>query len=450
MATTTKPSKLTLRVYQVGFGDCFLLTFHYAAGDKHVLIDFGSTARPKNAKPDLMMRVAKDIEAECGGKLHAVIATHRHQDHISGFTTNKNGKGTGDIIRALEPDVVIQPWTEDPKAKRNASDSTTVMSAPVKQFTSALQNMHEVSAAIVEEAKRMIRQRAPFKLVDQLGFIGEDNLSNLSAVQNLMTMAGVSGSKGKNFYLHYGTKSGLEHVLPGVTTHVIGPPNLEQSQKVRSQTSKDEEEFWHLRVKQAADYWQFQALAGQHITAGNGNLFPHYESTVGGVTPPHTRWFIRHMRSIRGEQLLGLVRALDSVMNNTSLILMFEIGSKVLLFPGDAQIENWSYALFDAKDKAKIRKLLAKVNLYKVGHHGSLNATPKTLWNLFHNRSATAKPKRLQTVVSTRADKHGDAGSDTEVPRETLVKALKAESEYFSTQQLKGTTKIREDFVIDL
>jgi hypothetical protein len=37
-------------------------------------------------------------------------------------------------------------------------------------------------------------------------------------------------------------------------------------------------------------------------------------------------------------------------MNNTSVILFFEVGSKKLLFPGDAQIENWSYALEDARD----------------------------------------------------------------------------------------------------
>jgi hypothetical protein len=46
MTIDCKPSKLTLRVYNVGFGDCFLLTFHYPARDRHVLIDFGSTARP--------------------------------------------------------------------------------------------------------------------------------------------------------------------------------------------------------------------------------------------------------------------------------------------------------------------------------------------------------------------------------------------------------------------
>ena len=38
-----QPAKVTIRMFNVGFGDCFLLTFHYPARDRHVLIDFGST-----------------------------------------------------------------------------------------------------------------------------------------------------------------------------------------------------------------------------------------------------------------------------------------------------------------------------------------------------------------------------------------------------------------------
>ena len=93
---TTKPNKLTLRSYQVGFGDCFLLTFHYPKFDRHILIDFGSTGIPKSSESKkksadkLMTRVAKDIQAQCGGKLHAIVATHRHQDHIK-----------GDVLRVL-------------------------------------------------------------------------------------------------------------------------------------------------------------------------------------------------------------------------------------------------------------------------------------------------------------------------------------------------------------
>src|SRR6187200_919754 len=117
------PTKITLRTYQVGFGDCFLLTFHYAQGDKHVLIDFGSTKLPAGAGTR-MLDVANDIKARVGDDLVAVVATHRHKDHISGFATSKGGKGPGDIIRQCKPRMVLLPWTEQPNLPVDATAPT--------------------------------------------------------------------------------------------------------------------------------------------------------------------------------------------------------------------------------------------------------------------------------------------------------------------------------------
>ena len=421
---STGPHKLTLRAYQVGFGDCFLLTFHYTNKDRHVLIDFGSTGLPKTARADLMLQVAKDIKNQCGGKLHAVVATHRHKDHISGFATSK-GKGSGDIIASCEPGVVIQPWTEDPDAKPDAT-SATRLSDSTKSFVGALDSMHSVSESLLSELQGL-RTGISRTAFNQLAFLGEDNLTNKSAVENLMNM-----SK-RHFYVNAGSKSGLESVLPGVKTVVMGPPTVDQSNTITKMRSKDADEFWHLL-----------GLAGQAIVPVKGNLFPRAETYA--APPAQSRWLIRRMQKLRGEQMLELVRALDGVMNNTSVILLFQAGDKKFLFPGDAQLENWSYAL----SQKKTQKLLRDVNVYKVGHHGSLNATPKSLWALFNNRSATASAKRLQTVVSTMAGKHGSSSKGTEVPRSKLVDELKKLSNYFTTQDLRTKSIIRKDFEFDL
>ena len=47
-----EPGKVTVRMYNVGFGDCFLVTFHYAPPlkDQHILIDFGSVSASVNMK----------------------------------------------------------------------------------------------------------------------------------------------------------------------------------------------------------------------------------------------------------------------------------------------------------------------------------------------------------------------------------------------------------------
>jgi len=143
------------------------------------------------------------------------------------------------------------------------------------------------------------------------------------------------------------------------------------------------------------------------------------------------RWFIEQSRKINSEQKLELVRDLDSVLNNTSVILLFETGDRKLLFPGDAQIENWSYAL---KNTAWC-DLLRDVNMYKVGHHGSLNATPKSLWKLFRHKGDEHVHDRLETLCSTKSGKHGSVNSGTEVPRIPLVNDLKTESDFSSTEE---------------
>ena len=71
--------------------------------------------------------------------------------------------------------------------------------------------------------------------------------------------------------------------------------------------------------------------------------------------------------------------------NNTSLVLAFEWGSpgsgSILLFPGDAQVGNWlswrdqTYTC-DGKTMTA-DNLMARTQIYKVGHHGSHNATAR-------------------------------------------------------------------------
>ena len=423
-ATPLRPETLTLRAYQVGFGDCFLLTFHYPkrgtkpAFDRHVLIDFGSTALPGKAPKDYLVRVAKDIETECGGKLHAVVATHRHADHINGFARQADGKGTGDIIRQLRPDVVVQPWTEDPDAQKDAL-APTAKNDPGPTFLRSLANMNVFASAVLEESHRL-RGTLGARRLAQLAFLGEDNLANADAVKNLMTM-------GKNVYVYHGSRSGLERVLPGVKVHVLGPPTLKQTSAIRRQRAIDQGEFWHL-----------QALAGRSFTVGSAPLFPRATAyRKGEKPPPFARWLIPRMLAMHADQLLEIVRILDDQMNNTSVILLFETDNRKLLFSGDAQIENWSYALEESPRASELGALLADVDLYKVGHHGSLNATPKSLWQLFDHKGPKTKPERLQTVNSTKEGKHGSADKGTEVPREKLVAALTKDSDYHTTQDVK-------------
>ncbi len=75
-----KPTALDIRAYNIGFGDCFLLTFRYGAKDqRHMLIDFGTTRKPDDAEKDHELQIAKDIAGVTSNKLDVVVATHRHK-----------------------------------------------------------------------------------------------------------------------------------------------------------------------------------------------------------------------------------------------------------------------------------------------------------------------------------------------------------------------------------
>ena len=423
-ASGTAPSTVTIRMYNVGFGDCFLVSFHYANEDRHMLIDYGSTAGPKDVHGDYMAAAAKDIQKQCRNKLHVVVATHRHRDHISGFTTE--GNATGKIIASLNPDYVIQPWTEDPNTKPNAMTATSSSFSKGKpdatdltaHFLGALDDMHRIAQTAVQFAARN-SQATRSEVSNQLAFLGEDNLKNLSAVENLMNM----GKKGKAFYVNAGMT--LNGLIPGVKITVLGPPTLKQSDAIRKERAKDPSEFWQFR-----SFWASQRLTAESLPAESSGRLLNAAPLRENDHPPNARWFIAQSRQLHMDQMLDLVRDLDSVMNNTSVILLIEVGKRKMLFPGDAQIENWSFALANEK----WRSLLADVNLYKVGHHGSLNATPKSLWKLFKRKGDAQSPDRLETLCSTKAGKHGSVQSGTEVPRTVLVNELKKESDFKSTE----------------
>lgn len=422
---TSKPNNLSIRSYQVGFGDCFLLTFHYpgVAGkmkDVHILVDCGSTGMPATAKHSLA-DVAEQIATDCGGKLDAVIASHRHADHINGFATNAGGTASGDILARLKPELVVQPWTEDPKVATDAIRPAAGTSPRVKAlagFARGLQGMHDLAALVSQDAVRL-GSALPERTRKQLSFLGETNIANLAAVRNLMTMGK------KNEYLSYGKKTGLSKLLPGVKIHVLGPPTPADYPEIEKQRSKDKDEFWNLL-----------GASARHLQPQGGHL-AFDRKFAAKSRPPHARWFAQRVTAAHIRQRLEIVRSLDDAMNNTSLILVFEVGGKKFLFPGDAQIENWNYALKDAPDAAANQKLLAATDFYKVGHHGSLNATPKTLWKLFRKKGDPAKKTTMSTVVSTMIGKHGSTTSNTEVPRATLVTELETNSVFFTTQRIK-------------
>ncbi len=452
-----KPVRIELVTYNVYFGDCFLILFHYDDDNKRsVLIDFGSTGkgkpdhgadidesdeRYKDSTGERLLNVARDIKQRTGGKLNVVVATHRHKDHIYGFGLKEAGK----VILGLETDTVIQPWTEDPDDNRDLSKKTHLMDPKTfkdngrRNFVELIDDMQEVAEAIEVEAlhlsdKEFFHKTIDTKVRDRILFAANDNkkIKNLAAVKNLQKMR-------DPHYVHFGyDKVDWTTILPGVKVHILGPPRIEDYPKITTATNTSDE-FWSLM---AMNKFFWGVLAANNTISPEGTIsqrpiFSKEKEIPNNKRPPNLRWFIRRLRNVRAEQLLGLVRFVDRALNNTSVILLFEVGDQKLLFPGDAQIENWQFLLDAANKDASLKDLLEKTTIYKVGHHGSRNATPRSLWKDFKNKTTQeSKKSRLKTVVSTMKGKHGES-EDTIVPLPKMVTEMKEQSSFISTEEIE-------------
>jgi len=185
----------------------------------------------------------------------------------------------------------------------------------------------------------------------------------------------------------------------GVDVFVLGPPASEKSLRKQDIAKGD---AYHKQ--QLAFFDGLEAMLGSveaGFAEGTGDLenrpfdarkeIPiaaaresEFFQTVYGFGPDHAEYF-RSIDDLAHETLGSLALRMDKYINNTSLVLAFRLPTgKVLLFPGDAQGGNWkSWAdpaapLKFAAEELDAHDLLAQTVLYKVSHHGSHNATPRT------------------------------------------------------------------------
>ncbi|MCA9019344.1 MAG: hypothetical protein KDA74_04330 [Planctomycetaceae bacterium] len=127
---------------------------------------------------------------------------------------------------------------------------------------------------------------------------------------------------------------------------------------------------------------------------------------------------------------------LDSDTNNTSLVLALETGNPgegdVFLFVGDAQVGNWiswRNLKFQVDGKTiDTLDLLKRTRLYKVGHHGSHNATVKRYYNKDDEsgQNGTAYGLELmEDIIAMIPVSHLTVANRWEMPHKPLYERLR-------------------------
>ncbi len=282
-----------------------------------------------------MKRSRRTSRRWSGTRLHVLVATHRHADHISGFATNKAKTGTGDIIAGLEPQLVVQPWTERPDAPEDFIGTGSVHEGRRRR-----------APAVADADERGGRRR---------GARGRQR--HLPAAASERDSVRRRRRRGQPVGGEEPRRDGQEDARP--RTCSTGRRSRRSRRCCRASRSR----FWARRrsSRRPTSSTRSRSTRRSTGTSPSSGRFARGAASAAGrarrcfPTPAPTGACARSRSRIAGssaasvpcarEQLLGLVRSMDDALNNTSVILLFEAGGKKLLFPGDAQWENWELAL---------------------------------------------------------------------------------------------------------
>lgn len=335
--------KVTIRMYNVGFGDAFLVSLPDGEKQRRILFDCGSIeAAPGVTMPSIVDRIVRDVtDSDGAARIDVVVATHRHKDHVSGF-----GQASWDQVEVKE---VWMPWTEHP-----TDEDARLIRDIQSRLAFGLEATLTARAANLGAAHRKELSRYQDLVANAL------MLSNDKAMK--MLHSGFSGNPLRRFLPAKSDASRtLEtEALPGVKVHVLGPSR--KRDVIRDMNPPKGESFLRLAGAQNSQTGlppaPFSADAVQEDYTGAG--------TLAGDD-------LQEIQRAASLSDLAVAVALDKAVNGTSLMLMLEVSGTFLLFPGDAQWGTWSAAMEDPEWK----EMLGRVAFYKIGHHGSHNATPK-------------------------------------------------------------------------
>ncbi|WP_396604500.1 hypothetical protein ACFLEY_02255 [Bradyrhizobium sp. YCK136] len=364
-----------VRMYRQGLGDCFLIALPRTDGSKrpfYVMIDCGVVLGTPDPST-IMNQVMDNIVEVTGGGVDLLIATHEHWDHLSGFVQAKQS------FDKLKVGQVWLAWTENPD----------------DELTKKLKK--EKGLALT--ALRMG--------LSQMQMAGDpDGVAELSGILEFFGLAkgpttadALSNVRAKTAKPRYclPTDPPVQPAGTNARFYVLGPPHDEKMLR-KINPSASQKETYGLALD---SFPLFMDGAGTALSNADTDrpFDQQYEIPFAYAQSAPELHFFRERywqpgdaapdawRRIDSDWLGGasdLALQLDSLTNNTSLVIAIELpGGDVLLFAADAQVGNWlswKDCLWTVDGKTVTGPdLLKNAIFYKVGHHGSHNATLKTL-----------------------------------------------------------------------
>ncbi|HKV12825.1 MAG TPA: hypothetical protein VJ725_32070 [Thermoanaerobaculia bacterium] len=395
-------SGVKIRMYRQGHGDCFLLAFRQDDGEPfYMLIDCGMKKGSKLVRE--IREVAENIRDATGGHLNLVAITHEHEDHVSGFRSEKA------VFETLTIDKLWLAWTEDPEhdlanqLREKYKDTLLGLVTASERLQGARDEgdsrVRQVIEALLEfelsDEDRALAAREPDKV--------KEKIAGITNKEGILVVKRRADQRQGTEYLRPHSEPRTLPNVSGIRFFVCGPP--EHEAKLRDMDPQGEEEFHFAAAEERSFLAAVAAAAGTHdeqeayqpfepwnrIPANSvrTSRYAQFFEKYYGLEEKYRKDDDRPWRRIDADWLRSaehFALRMNNFINNTSLVLAIELPrtKKVLLFVGDAQRGNWvSWAEkkwtsangLTGGEEVTVGDLLARTVFYKVGHHGSHNAT---------------------------------------------------------------------------
>jgi len=395
---TPPASGVKIRMYRQGHGDCFLLAFRRDDGKPfYMLIDCGMKKGSK-LQCDIT-EVAENIRDATGGHLNLVAITHEHEDHVSGF------KSEHAVFDGLTIDKLWLAWTED-LDNELADRLRTRYKDTLLGLVAAAGQLEGLGARDRSDTRvhRIIDSLLGFELSDEdRGLAATDpaKIKGRTNKEGILVVKRRADEREGTVYLRPHTKPLTVPGVHGVRFFVLGPPENEASLKDMDPQGEEfhfataEERFFLAAFASSPPTVQeaHQPFESRYripvAKAADHEHRAFFKEFYGLGNPPAAGDDDRSWRRIDGDWLRSSEQfaiRMSSYINNTSLVMAIELPrtKKVLLFVGDAQRGNWvswhkqewdSRSGLANGEEVTVTDLMGRTVFYKVGHHGSHNAT---------------------------------------------------------------------------